>query len=261
MISFNGAPLFSTYQKSYKPTRISHCRTPSLSSAISSGISSTEEEAQTDSLSESCPARTTKIASIVTSEPESEVHIELVYEPKTPLPRTMTPTTPTDHFTKLSVSSRRAKGESFVHRRHRSVVGARKDTKTTGPMHGGSSRASKIDETNTSSSTDIILSNDFPPPTSSAHTLVDRPTKTSSAPEARHQPYCFKPCPVLNRHQSGTPAPRLAAGSVPPAVKSKFQNDEGKQWLLVGPEIARHLQMGGSVLVRDYVGNAVGWMS
>lgn len=33
----------------------------------------------------------------------------------------MTPTTPTDRFTKLSVSSRRAKGDAYLHRRLKSI--------------------------------------------------------------------------------------------------------------------------------------------
>lgn len=54
--------------------------------------------------------------------------------------------------------------------------------------------------------------------------------------------------------------PKLNFESLPRTLKQKLEGDN-KQWLLVGPDIAQHLHMGGSVLVRDFAGNAVGWMT
>lgn len=130
MMSFNGTHLLPTPLPVFKPTRISHCRTPSLSSTSSTGVSSTEDEAQTDGQSGSSPFSSNDDASVIaTSEPESEVETEMPCELKTPLAHIMTPTTPTDRFTKLSVSSRLAKGEAFSHRRQRSVAGLRREVK------------------------------------------------------------------------------------------------------------------------------------
>lgn len=94
--------------------------------------------------------------------------------------------------------------------------------------------------------------------------LAQRRAVSKSQPETRHQPYRFR---QPGHHKEGRnhgerkPSPVLAVDSLPPVVKSKLQGGNEKQWLLVGPDVARHLQMGGSVLVRDYVGNVVGWMS
>lgn len=53
---------------------------------------------------------------------------------------------------------------------------------------------------------------------------------------------------------------KFSVESLPPTLKEKLEG-ENKQWLLVGPDIAGHLHMGGNVLVRDFAGNAVGWMT
>ncbi|KAJ9095743.1 hypothetical protein QFC19_007456 [Naganishia cerealis] len=105
---------------------------------------------------------------------------------------------------------------------------------------------------------------------------VLRHPNAKSRLEARHQPYVARqpsPCgPGLlwrrrekeDRVDSKTDPfklkTKLSMESLPPALKGKL-GEENKQWLLVGPGIARHLQMGGNVLVRDFAGNAVGWMA
>jgi hypothetical protein len=65
----------------------------------------------------------------------------------------------------------------------------------------------------------------------------------------------------MHNERNGDRQPELSVDSLPRKLKSKLRGGNEQQWLLVGPDVARHLHLGGSVLVRDYAGNVVGWMS
>lgn len=90
--------------------------------------------------------------------------------------------------------------------------------------------------------------------------LTSQRTSNKSPTSTRHQPYRFRQAASAPKH-NGDRQPALPVGSLLPALKSKLQGGNEQQWLLVGPDVARHLHLGGSVLVRDYAGNVVGWMS
>lgn len=121
-----------------KPIRISHCRTPSLSSTSSTVVSSTEDELLTDSTTIGSSALDNAAVLTLKGASESDIDIDIdididmsTCEPKTPL-LVMNPTTPTDRFTKLSVSSRRAKGDAYLHRRHKSIHTQRREAVLAG---------------------------------------------------------------------------------------------------------------------------------
>ncbi|KAI5454033.1 hypothetical protein NCC49_005025 [Naganishia albida] len=276
-----------------RPIRISHCRTPSLSSTSSTAVSSTEDELCTDSTS-ICASPLDKDLSETNA--ESEIDIDLsTCEPKTPMPL-MTPTTPTDRFTKLSVSMRRAKGDAFVHRRPNSIHAHRREgviasertprlAGISGFPHGalrerGSRFEVKGGEVAAHLETKQFGDRAEGTPVSSLSTESRQPTTheavpipkvelaltarcphNKSYPSPRHQPYSFRQS-VNSEHKEGTLARHvLRVDSLPPTLKNKLQGEPAQQWLLVGPDVAQHLHMGGSVLVRDYAGNVIGWMS
>ncbi|KAJ9116644.1 hypothetical protein QFC20_000577 [Naganishia adeliensis] len=301
MMSFAGPDLALTMPcVTSKPIRISHCRTPSLSSTSSTVVSSTEDELLTESTTIGSSALDNAAVLTLKGASESDIDIDIdmsTCEPKTPL-LVMTPTTPTDRFTKLSVSSRRAKGDAYLHRRHKSIHTQRREAVLAGErtprsagLKGFAHRMLRDEGARTENDgreavnafetkhapahveQQCIDSSPAEPYTVITHeatplrkvelALTSRRTSNKSPTSTRHQPYRFRQPTFASRHveRSGDRQPVIPVGSLPPALKSKLQGEKEQQWLLVGPDVARHLHMGGSVLVRDYAGNVVGWMS
>jgi hypothetical protein len=144
----DSAPVFAAYWTQHRPTLLSakhpvihlhlptfpfdfskstrtHHRTPSLSSTSSATISSTEDELPTDNEGASPPSGNKDVEIDTDAEDDDDIHY--VDMPKTPTASAMTPTTPTDRFTRLSVCARRMKGDRFLPKRLRSSGNLRDD--------------------------------------------------------------------------------------------------------------------------------------
>ncbi|KAJ9120853.1 hypothetical protein QFC22_002787 [Naganishia vaughanmartiniae] len=313
-MSFNGAPMtLATFPFEFAKSARTHHRTPSLSSTSSATISSTEEELPTDNEATSAsPGH--KVAEIGSGAEDAE-DIHYVDMPKTPMASAMTPTTPTDRFTMLSVCARRIKGDRFLPKRLRSSGTLRDDfhglagmspRSVSAPVYDPPASPSPLSSVEPKMLATVAADELEPKSVSHSDSTFDKAESVASRqspksdehpaairkvsfgrilrypnvksrPNARHQPYTSRQpsrCPpsmlwpskkkkedqAVSKSRSLKLKPKLSMESLPPALKEKLDGED-KQWLLVGPGIARHLQMGGSVLVRDFAGNAVGWMT
>ncbi|KAJ9105329.1 hypothetical protein QFC21_001697 [Naganishia friedmannii] len=313
MMSFNGTPVaLPTLPFEFSKSTRTHYRTPSLSSTSSATISSTEDELPTDTEEASLVPGTKDVEIGTEAEDDDDVHY--VDMPKTPMASIMTPTTPTDRFTRLSVFARRMKGDRFLPKRLRSSGDLRDDFHGLAGMSPRSVSAPVYDPPASPSplpssepkmlTTDMSRELEVEPISHTKVTTVTAPSvafdqsakndehptairkvtfgrilrypNSKSGPDARHQPYASRQpslCPpsmlwpkekkhnrVVSKPDFSKLKTKLSMESFPPSLKEKLEG-ENKQWLLVGPDIAQHLYMGGSVLVRDFAGNAVGWMT
>jgi hypothetical protein len=126
MMSFKGSPIaLPTFPFDFSKSTRTHHRTPSLSSTSSATISSTEDELPTDNEGASPPSGNKDVEIDTDAEDDDDIHY--VDMPKTPTASAMTPTTPTDRFTRLSVCARRMKGDRFLPKRLRSSGNLRDD--------------------------------------------------------------------------------------------------------------------------------------